>query len=272
MLNLYKTDLKRIFKDKLFMVACILAAVFALLNPLMNKFLLDFLLGSDAGIAELMGTNAKSLFFAAFTPGNNLGLIAPILLGIALCKDFSFGTVRNKIISGKSRASIFLSYFLSCATALCLLIFLHAFLTLDVSLMFFDYQSTPFTLADFGYLLSTLGLELLVYLFISAMISFLCVFMKNAGLSIVLYVAANFLFTIVGSIISVARPFIDPEKEFLVKLLEFLDRANVFMGSYIGTVDEYKWNGLLAVLILTVGGTVLFAALGVLNFRKKDLK
>ncbi len=272
MLNLYKTDLKRIVKDKLFLVACILAVVFALLNPLMTKFIVDALMEGDDTLMEMLGNNAKSMFFSSFAPGNNLGLIAPILLIIALCKDFSFGTVRNKIISGHSRASIFVSYFLSLATALCVLIFLHAGLTLGVSLLFFEYQETPFVLKDLGYLLISLGLELLVYLFIAALSTFLCVFMKNAGLAVVINVAVSFLFSIIGSIVATAAMFADPADKALTELLEALNNANIFMGTYIGMTPSYEWKGLLPVLLFTVGGIALFIALGTWTFRKKDLK
>ncbi len=267
MLNLYKTDLKRILKDKLFLVALILGAVFAVINPLMNKLLFDVLLDADDALMDMIGMDAKSMFFSSFSPSNNLGLIAPVLLGIALCKDFSFGTVRNKIISGKPRTSVFLSYFLSCATALCALIFLHAALTLGISLLFFEYPAF-----DPGYLLFSLLLELLVYLCIAALVSFLCVFMKNAGLAIVVYVAANFLFTVIGSIVSIAFSIIDPSKELLRNILQFLDRANIFMGTYIGVTPEYDTFGILSVLVGALSGIALFLLLGILSFRKKDLK
>ncbi len=266
MFELFKTDLKRIIKDKLFLVAVIIAAGFALLNPLMNKFIFALFSEMDEGMLEMMELNAKSLFFGAFSPSNNLGLIAPILLGIVVCKDFSYGTVRNKIISGKSRTAIFLSYFLSCGTVLCVLMFLHAFLTLGTSLLFFEYQAAPFTGKDFGYLVVSLLLELLVYASIAALTCFLCVTMKNAGLAVVLYVAANFLFTIIGGVIVAARMSSSSE------ILRFLDCANIFMGSYIGVVASYEWFGILAVLLGSLGMTALCLTLGIVIFRKKDLK
>ena len=39
MLRLIKTDLKRIIKDKLFLITLIIAVVFALMNPLIYKLL-----------------------------------------------------------------------------------------------------------------------------------------------------------------------------------------------------------------------------------------
>ncbi len=274
MLNIYKTDIKRVLKDKLFLVACIIAAAFALLNPLMSKGLLMLLGDPDDPLLEMIGMNAKSLFFTSFAPGNNLGLITPILVGIIICKDFSYGTIRNKIISGKSRGAIFMSLFLSCATAICAIMLLHGAVTLGTSLIFFKYQADPFTMADFWYFVASLLLEILVYIFISALTSFLCVFMKNAGLAVVMYAAANFLFVIIGSIISAVLMFFeaDPTKELITKVLTFINNANVFMGTYIGITDKYTLSGILAVLSFTICGAALFAALGFTVFNKKDLK
>ena len=102
MRELFRADLKRVLKDKLLMVMGILAVVFALITPLLyaaifsSGGLLD-----DPMFSSLV--SAKGQFFQSFSMTNNLGLIAPVLLAIVLCKDFSFGTVRNKIIAGKRR-------------------------------------------------------------------------------------------------------------------------------------------------------------------------
>ena len=87
MLNLLKNDLLRILKDKLFLIACIIAGAFALVNPLLYKVLFSSLEIESGG---LIGTvNAKSLFFSAFMPWDNMGLILPVLIAIVICKDYS---------------------------------------------------------------------------------------------------------------------------------------------------------------------------------------
>lgn len=267
MFNLLKTDLKRILKDKLFLVLCIIAGVFAIITPLMNKGMMDLLEGED-----LFAFNAKEIFFQSFAPGNNLGIIVPIFLGIVLCKDFSHGTVRNKIICGKSRTSIFLSMFLSCAIVMCGVMLAGGLLTLGVSLLFFKYQQTPFTAKDFGYLLATIGFEMLLYVMIAALIAFLCVSMKNVGLVIVMYVAISFLLTIIGTIAGVVvgmEDFID--NKIAYNILKFISDINVFTSKVIGN-GHYGWKECAYILFPTLGGGTLFAWLGTVVFRKKDLK
>ena len=270
MRELIKTDLKRILKDKLLIITCIIGVVLALTSPLLYKALFGMMDADEA----LMGLviDSKTLFFTAFAPGNNFGLIAPILIAIILCKDFSYGTVRNKIISGKSRTSIFFSLFISGTIIMCAVILIHAVITLLTSLLFFEYQATPFEAKDFGYLMISVLLEIAVYVFISALISFFCVSMKNAGLAVVMYFAVNFLFSIIGSIVAVAAMFVTPEQELLGDILEFLGKSNIFISTAIGTGTSYELKDILYVLVPALGGSALLGFFGTMVFRKKDIK
>ncbi|MBR2612945.1 MAG: hypothetical protein IKC72_07735 [Clostridia bacterium] len=268
MRNLYITDLKRILKDKLFLIAAILAGVFALINPLLNKILFSALELEDF-LDGMM--NAKSMFFGAFLPGDNLGLVMPILISIIVCKDFSHGTVRNKIISGKSRGVIFLSHFLSSASVMCVLMLAHALLTLAFSLCFFPYQSEKFTMSDFGYLLLSLLFEMIVYLAIAAIVTFIATLSKNMGICILLYLALSFGLSIIGSVFMTAGAFLDKSSSWF-GIVEFINALNFFTSSLIGSGVTYTAKDVLYILlspILTIAGSL---ALGIHLFSRKDLK
>ena len=270
MRNLYVTDLKRILKDKLFMVTCILAGVFAVINPLLNKVLFEAL-----GLGEMregiMNMSAKSMLFTALTPGDNLGLIMPILIAIIVCKDFSQGTVRNKIISGKARATIFLSHLLSAATVMCALMLLHALLTLGISLCFFPYQETAFTAADFGYLMASLAFAMLVYVAIAAIVTFIATLAKNMGICILLYLAVALGFSIVGAVFQVAGAFLDPASKGY-GAVEFLNALNIYTSTLIGTGTTYTAKQVLYILMSPLAITALTTPLGIRLFAKKNLK
>lgn len=274
MTELFRADLKRVLKDKLLMVMGILAVVFALITPLLYAaiFSMDGLMDEPL-LASLV--SAKSQFFSSFSMTNNLGLIAPVLLAIVLCKDFSFGTVRNKIIAGKSRMSIYLSLFAVCALVLSAVMLLSAFLSLGVSLIFFDYQPSPFTWADFGYFMASLGFQVLVLLFMAALLSFLCTCMKNAGVAIVVYVAITFLLVLVGSIVQAVCAVLQltGKHQELVDVLLVLDRLNVGRAAaYIGAGTSYTWKDVLYLLLPPLVGILGFTGIGILRFRRKDLK
>ena len=269
MFELLKVDLKRVIKDKLFLIICIIAGAFVLFTPLLYKGLFMLIEAEDMlGVA----INAKMLLFAAFSPSSDMGLILPILVVLVLCKDFSQGTVRNKIICGKSHSQIFFSTLLTCIIVMCGVMLAYGILILCVSLTVFDYQSEPFTKSDLGYLLLSLGFELLVYIFIATLVCFFAVSMKNAGLAIVMYFAVNFLFVIIGGIVSVAGMAVDPANTVISRLLEILTKSNVFLASVIGNGTAYTLTDVLCIVLPTVLGTVGFTLIGRLVFKKKDLK
>lgn len=279
MLSLIKADLRRIFKDRLLLIMGILAVSFAIATPLLYAIILA---GTNAVQIDMLTDmlsgyfSGKTQFFGSFPIGNNMGLIAPVFIIIVMCKDFSYGTVRNKIISGKSRTAIFMSLFISCSIVFIAVMMLHAFVTLGFSLIFFDYQSTPFTVSDFWYFMESLGFEILMLLCVSAIMSWLCATKKNTGLAIVLYVAFAFGLTLAGSVtqmvLGVMNAFEGNDSDFLFAL-RFVDRINIGNSSaYIGNGSEYTLEDVLYLTISPIIGILGFTGLGLHNFNKKDLK
>ncbi len=275
--GLIRSDFKKFFQDKLFLVVCILAVIFAAVTPLLYAVLFSGMGELDPMTEELLAgyVSAKGQFFGAFSFGNNLGLIAPLLIGIIFYKDFSFGTVRNKIISGHSRTSIFLSMMFVCAVMLFGIVLLHALLTLGISLPFFDYQSTPFEIKDFWYLLESLGFMLLIYICVAAFVSWLCVTMKNVGLVIVMYIAVVFGCTMIAGILQGVSMVmaLEPDMEKTVKVLDFFQRINVFNSSAtIGLGTEYTAEDVWYNVLPPMVGTVVLLGHGIWSFKRKDLK
>ena len=275
MFDLLKTDLRRAFKDKLFIVLCIIAGAFAIITPLLYKGIFALLKFNPDLPSEMEAFglifNAKSMFFGSFSLGNNFGLMLPIFVAIILCKDFSNGTIRNKVICGKSRASIYFSMLITCTILICFFILAHALLTLLISLLMFDYQPTPFTINDFGYLMASIGLEMIIYIFICALLTFFIVTMKNAGLAIVMYFVVSFVLMLVGSITQTTIILADPA-ETTYKVLEFFNTANAFVTTIIGNGTGYKLKDVLYVILPNLVTAIGLIIWGLLAFKKKDLK
>ena len=276
MTDLLRADFRRIIRDRLLVVMGILAIGFAAISPLLYALLLN-VIGIDPSEDALVSQyiNAKGQFFSSFAFGSNVGLIAPVLLAIALCKDFSFGTVRNKIISGKSRSQIFMSLFLICSAIFIGVMLLHGFATLGISLIFFDYQPDPFTAEDFGYMMGSLGFVLLTLLCISAFLACLCASAKNVGLVIVFFIAATFLLTIVNSILPLIISVIEATggNARTLSVLEFINRINICNATtQIGAGDHYTLEDALYLVLPSLIGILSFLGLGLWKFNKKDLK
>ena len=277
MTNLIKSDFKRFFKDKMFLIICILAAGFAVLTTLLYIVIFGIAGTIDPAAEELLAGSvyAKGQFFGAFSFGNNFGLIAPLLVAIIFYKDFTFGTVRNKIISGHSRTSIFFSVFIVSSIVLCAVMLIHALLTLLISLTYFDYQATPFVMADFWYLLESLLFDLLIYLFAAALVTWLCMTKKNVGIVIVLYVAIVMGCTLVGAILQIVSMalMMNPNTEKTMDVINFFQRINLFNSSaVIGTGTSYTTEDVLYYTLTPVGGMLLLLLRGSRKFNRSDLK
>ena len=269
MLSLIKTDLKRILKDKLLLIIGILCLVFAVTTPL----LLFAVSGISEDAAQMLGMtiNAKTLFFQSFNPANDFGLVCSILMCVILCKDFSQGTVRNKIICGRTRKQVYISNFIACSIVICTLMVIYAFLTLGMSLIFFDYQATAFTASDFGYAVVSLVFKILTFIVVSALITFLSVSMKNAGLCMVMYIAITMVFAIFGTVLSLAQPFL-PSDEIVEFIVECAINFNVFASTVVGNSTTYSAIEVVCIVLSHVLYTALFFVLGMIIFKKKDIK
>ena len=269
MLSLIRTDLKRILKDKLLIVIGILCVVFAVLTPL----LLFAVSGISAETAEMLGMaiNAKTLFFQAFNPANDFGLVCAILICIILCRDFAYGTVRNKLICGKTRTQVYLSSFIACAIVVCSLMVIYAFFTLGVSLLIFDYQATAFTLSDLGYAVLSLGFKILTCIVVSALLNFLCSALKSGGVSLLIYIAVTMLFSIVGTALSMAQPYL-PNNEVIKTIVEALVYCNVFSTAVVGNTMTYSFLQIVWIIASNIVLGLGFFFVGLSVFKKKDIK
>lgn len=276
--SLIKTDFVRVFKDKLFLVSLIIGVVFAIITPLLYLVMFGGALSSEEiSQMQMLGLtfSAKSQFFDSFSLANNFGLVVPILIAIILCKDFSHGTVRNKIISGKTRTEIFMSMYAVCTAVLFGIVLCHALLTLGFASIFFPFQDGDVAASDFGYFVISVVLEFLVYLAVSAVVCYLCVSMKNVGLVVVVYVAIMLVMTIIASLLQVGSMVLSLEdgNETAIKVMEFFNNINIFnFAAVIGKGTEYETEQLLYLVLTPSIIAALALVLGLVKFNKKDIK
>lgn len=277
MKELLKTDLRRMLKDKLFLVAIFIGLGLALFTPLIYKVLV-LVLEEAAEMEDIFGMlfTAKGILGTSFAPLNNFGLILPVFLAIIIYKDFSYGTIRNKIISGKSRVSIYLSLLLSSAIVMTICMLGYALIQFGFASLLLDYSIGVKMVEDLPYIILTLLFGVICYLFITSIIVFLCASFKNVGLAIVLYFGGCFLLTILATITSTAYSAIEmlEGKEALKNVFEFLTNINLFyfLNGVIGYVDEYLNTEIAYIIIDSILFGGLFVLFGILIFKKKDLK
>lgn len=99
MLNIIRASLFKLFRDRTFQVTAIIGVVIAALT---------------LGVNALVQTaNGHTFFLSALTPGSNFGLTIPINLIVFTVGEFTFGTIRNKIIAGLNKTKIYFGLFIT---------------------------------------------------------------------------------------------------------------------------------------------------------------
>lgn len=271
MLNLLKVDFKRVLKDKLFMIVCFIGLGFALFTPLLYKSLFSSL-GVEEAIDILF--SAKGILFNCFSLTNNFGLILPIFISIILLKDFSNGTIRNKIINGHKRSNIFLSTFIVCSTVFCGLILAYGLTSFFFALILgFNYSDNISFGNDLGYFFLSLLFICLIYIFISAYISWLTVSTKSVGLTIVLYFVTIIVMTILLTILQLFGS-LDLVSKSSTKVIKFVLDTNPFhlVANVIGKKTSYTLPQALKIILPTILASCSMVLFGISAIRKKDIK
>ena len=286
MAGLIKADFYRIFKDKLFLILLIIAGAMALVYPLIYFGTFYFLAeASNTDVREQ--SSSIGLALTMFAPFSNFGLLLSIFMIIILYKDFSNGTIRNKIIMGKSREQVFFADLFVSIIFVVGVVFAYVLLTFCFSCIFFK---TGFTVENVGDYFVRLLLELFGWVVLASMMNFFVNAMKNVGLGIMLFIMVGLVFTFGGSIISATATSLEmvdrTNYESTVYVLKLLTDLN-FIYSMTSTVPGE--SGIFAILGVS-GETkleavfylryfisiVVFASasvgFGYLIFRNRDLK
>lgn len=269
--NLLYSDLKRILKDKLLLVIALITALLAVIRPILSWALLH---NMDKEIASTV-LNGKTYFFSAFHLGDTLSLVVTILFAVILFKDFSHGTIRNKIVAGYTRTAIFFSTFLAGLIAIFTVMLLFALLTLGVSLTLFPYQQDPFGWKDLWYLLGSVGLEANLYLFVAALVAWISTGSKGTGSVVLKYMCVNAVISFGSEILTQAIQTLELQgnQASSLKVLRLIRNFDVFHhASMIGSGTTYETKTLVYMIAVPLALTAITLFLGEWRFRKSDVK
>lgn len=115
MLNVVKSLLFRLKKSTMFWIMLGVCAALPLLMLLLTEFVLEIANIFTPVTAEEIGLGVLvyETLSALAAPSNIANFLALLCVSIFLCKEFSDGTVRNTLISNKSRAELYWAYALT---------------------------------------------------------------------------------------------------------------------------------------------------------------
>lgn len=258
MINLLRVDFYRMYRKK-WLWAAVTAMVFvAVAFCIMQHTAMDYVVALDRVV---------------FLPMTFYGIAMAALAGIFIGDDFDDGVIRNKIIAGRTRASIYLSNLLTCQAAGITVYLLTTTVALGVGINWFEVNVTAAQIVFF----TALGtLTCLAYCSIYSMISTLT---GNKSHAIAICMALSFFLlflclhtneTLVQKEIvdGVSNPhYVQGVKRIVYELLHDINpTGQVAQLSAMSFLNPARFI-LVDVVLIPVT-----TAVGIWRFHKKDIK
>ncbi len=265
MRSLLKADLYRVLKSKLTLIMLILCIVFPLLMALLYLGI-DKLNIASTGI-DINLFSGKTMVTSAFSLTNNVGLIIPIFSCIYVCLDISQGTLRNKIIVGKSRNSIYFSHLLTSIIFNLSSIIIYFLFTFAFGMIFLGW-GTEFNAEETKNLLYIIITGLMTFVYVGTVSMMFAMIIKSVAPAIILTVGLTLGINIVITVLN----FINYEKvKYLVYMIPtFSNNYNsVLMALVQGVMpDEIFYLGIASYVLFGTLNTVI----GLIIFNRSDIK
>lgn len=259
--NLFKAYLFKLRKDLAFRITLIIGGGLAILMTL-----LFLLIEKITGEAML---NGQMMLIMSLSPVQNFGIAIPVNLITFTVLEFSQGTIRNKIIAGYSKGQIYISIFLTGLVFTLTLASVYALLCFGLGSVFggFDPHGAiagASTLAPY-YIPKIIAVAVLCYVSITSFTIFFATLFRSIGPTIPVVIVGLMFAYLVGTLLGSLF-----NNETIVWILRIADPLYAMSVSELGgaLADET----FVSALICNAVYTLLFFGLGLLIFRKRDIK
>jgi len=296
MSNLLKHDMLRMLKSKQFLIAVIIAASFAVILPLITLGLNTFMesvLGEDLEEAgslfpktyakDFMFINSGFMTVTGMSSMVNISFILNVILfSVVITKDFSYGTIRNKIITGNSRINVYFSLFITMYVFMFGTSLATSLLGFGVSCLMFDIGIVGSASEIVGTLVLSFIFYALIYFFFVSFICFFAIGMGKIALGIVFTFVLGFfgfLIPVIGQLVSNFATSAAEAGSFDVNLAEMIN--NVMIALTVNDIhympillspNGYKYYEIIAMITTPLLFGMAYTGLGLVLFNKRNLK
>ncbi len=272
MINIIKSSLFKLFRDKTFLITCIIGVSLAILLSLINY-----------ASKSLSTTNA---FLTSTNLGSNFGLTIPINLIVFTVGEFTFGTIRNKIIAGISKSKLYLGLFITGLIFTFILAIGYSAIMVLIGVVYdgirgFDFSTLPAHFASFA------GLYIVYvvcsYVFLTALSIFFATLLRSIGGSIPIVVVLLVMLTYIPLIaflasLSKSNLSVNHWSMWINPLYMpgfYSNDVMSLINSLGGLIAEpYKQSGdmIAAGILVPLGWAAIFFFSGLALFKKRDIK
>ena len=281
MRNLFKAFLFRLRKDITFKVTLFIGIGLAVLFTLIYLAIDLAAKALAEGDYQFMFCTGQNLFIGSLSPAQNYGLAIPVNLISFTVLEFTQGSIRNKIIAGNSKVKIYFSLILSGLIFAFALITSYALLSLALGSIIGGFDINGYVSLgvqiNAEYFWKMVVLAIFAYIFITTMTIFFATLIRSIGPCIPIVILLIMGFYLASTIFSVVGLF-GEDSEVVKNLTTIMMIFNPLhslasSGSILGDdVIAIEDKAFIAEIINNTVYSALFVTLGVVIFKKKDVK
>lgn len=188
MFNIIRASLFKLFKDWTFRITMIVGLGLAIL-----------LIAINASIGQL---NGQTMLLSAASPSQNFGLTVPINLVVFTVSEFTYGTIRNKIIAGHTKFKVFSGLFLTGLVFTFSLMSVYLGVIVGISSAIGGFNA--YSIGGGQFIGSYIAYFFASYLFVTSLSVFFGALMRNIGGSISIAVVVLVLLGMLPLLITLA--------------------------------------------------------------------
>ena len=266
MKHLLISEIYRLKKNKGILVTAILALAFSILLPLFMTLMIA-IIESELSIGSL-GFHGIHQFCSVLSGGSLISFILFFTTTSYSCDDFKFGTIRNKIITGSSRKSIYLAKLIINVAVGVIIQTVYALLSLLFCSIFLGYDgSGAFAFSDFLNILSLLVSSIFIQITTYSLLTALTANLQKSNKSVLFFVIAMMVVSVLFEVLY----FIFQELDLYKVLVLINDLYPTNQINYI-MFNELHPDLVILIVVSNILYSLIISIIGLKSFEGKELK
>ena len=275
MLRIMYASLYKLFRDATFKITLIVGVSLAIFTNLLY-FAISKIADIELGSMLFSGETA---LINSLNPTSNFGLMVPVNLVVFTIGEFTYGTIRNKIIAGHKKSSIYLSLLGTGFVFTTVLMVAYCFLSWAFGSLLGGVHADGVSGETIGYIILY---GFFSYVFIMTASVFVGSLIRSIGGSLPIIIILLLFLGLVPTIINISAAFDGSQGSLLeylpARIAMWIDPL-FMLGLYSGTVmsmlitqTENVTEMILAGILVPVFWSIVLALLGLKLFQYRDIK
>ena len=275
MLRILYASLYKLFRDVTFKVTLIIGIALAILTNLLYFAIAKI---GDIELGSVLFSGETALI-NSLSPTSNFGLTVPINLVVFTIGEFTYGTIRNKIIAGHKKSSIYLSLLAIGFVFTTVLMVAYCFLSWAFGSMLGGMHAEGVSGETIGFVILY---GFFAYVFIMTLSVFIASLIRSIGGSLPVIIIFLLFLGLVPTIINISAIFgssngnlIDYLPARIAMWIDPLFMIGLYSSSVMSmliTDTDNVTEMIVAGIVVPVYWSVIFGVLGLKLFQYRDIK